>query len=203
MAMDSPKAKGPWVRWGLDQDWRRVAILIIGSCVLALGLLRWHPLSPPLEVYGARKTGLGDRGFWAAYHYVTARQAQQMLLKPGQVLSPVLLDVRARKDYEKSHAAGAVSCPRSELEAFLKRGMPGGSTPWILYAYDSDSSLALETAYGLYARGEQRCLYVIYGGFEEWREAGLPVEEGGPPLPRAAGESAEREEEHSPGEGKG
>ena len=162
-----------WVRWGLDRDWRRVAILIVGSYVLTLGLYAWHPLSPPLEVYGARQADLPAKA-GREFRYVTARQARLSLSDED-----LFLDVRDPADYQRLHATGAVSAPYRELEARAAEVTRAGPF-WrvIIYSYDVDSPLAVQTVAKLYGRPGLEDFRVIRGGFEEWQAAGLPVKKG-------------------------
>ena len=153
-----------------------MAVLVVGSLVLAQALYYLHPLSPALEVYGAKQADLPASVAWA-FHYVTAQEGQRLSGAGVRVF-----DVRGRTDYDQMHAAGAVSLPYHELDALLDKGWDWGAR-CVIYTYDTDSPLALKTA-GEFDPSPDRIrialvrIYVIYGGFDEWQADGLPVEKG-------------------------
>ena len=161
--------------WGLREDLPRLLALVLGSLVLALALYAWHPLSPPLAVYGARQAQL-PAAVGRDFRYVTAREAWDMLSRDRKAH---LCDVREPADYLQSHAAGAWSLSKRELRGVL----PGWAheiapdSPCLLYAYGENSPLAVKAIPHLKQLG-LRHLYLIRGGFEEWQAEGLPTETG-------------------------
>jgi rhodanese-related sulfurtransferase len=173
-------------RLGLRQDWSRIAVLVVGSFVLAQGLLAWDPLSPALEVYGAEQAG---HGAGRKFTYITAREAERAAMR-NEVL---LLDVRNRADYEEAHAQGAQSGSFREFETDMVKGLRFDQTGLgkllsngqyrsaIVYTYDADSPLAVEAVDEIDCRTNWPNLGIIYGGFDEWQADGLPVRAGGQP----------------------
>ncbi len=155
----------PRLDWGLREDWRRVVILVLASYVIGAGFYRLSPLSPPLEVFGARQAGLPD-SVGRQFTYLTAAQTRSWLARQPQA---VLVDVRDREDYLRGHTTPAHSLPRHEMPAVLAAfsAQYPPSTSIILYTYSEDSPLAVQVAHELWQRG-YRQLYVLYGGYEEW-----------------------------------
>ena len=161
--------------WGLHQDWRRMAILVLGSYVLALALYNWSPLSPPLEVYGAKQAHL-PIAVGREFKYVSAREAARLQAEQAEQTS--VLDVRNREDFLLRRAEAAQSLPAHEAGTLIgKMNKAAQQEPLILYAYGEDSPLAVQTAHELWQHG-YLSLYVIRGGWDEWLAAGLPTSTG-------------------------
>jgi rhodanese-related sulfurtransferase len=86
----------------------------------------------------------------------------------------LLVDVREAEEYAKAHAAGAKHLSRGTLELKIEEAAPNLATPIVCYCGGgSRSALAAESL--------QRMGYTnvasMSGGFREWKDAGLPVEE--------------------------
>jgi rhodanese-related sulfurtransferase len=89
----------------------------------------------------------------------------------------VLLDVREYPEWLESHVAGATLVPLGELKSDPKRG---ALAPEVLTLCRSGKR-ATEAAQTLTDAGITKA-FVVKGGIEEWKAAGLPTQkaEGGP-----------------------
>ena len=143
----------------------------------------------------------GAREYFAAkLAYETAPAEVERLRRRTD--EAVIVDVRARRDYDEAHVPGALSLPKdrwSTAEGLAKDKVN------ILYCYSQSCHLAARAAAGLAAQGFP--VMVMEGGFAAWREHKLPVEQ------RQAGEVREDEDEekdedagpaefHQPGDGR-
>lgn len=91
---------------------------------------------------------------------------------------PVLLDVRGLDEWELGHLQGAVHIPRGHLEAEAEAKLPDKSREVVVYcAGGVRSLLAAEALKGL---GYERVVS-MEGGYDDWAEAGKPVEQPPPP----------------------
>jgi len=88
----------------------------------------------------------------------------------------LLVDVRERKDYEQSHARGAVSLPYHGFDTtypeFASR-VPLDKRI-LLYCYGTKCGLSARVATRLVERGYTRVV-IVRNGFDAWTAAGLPV----------------------------
>lgn len=88
-------------------------------------------------------------------------------------LKPVLLDVRAREEYEPGHLQDAVHVPRGVLEMEVEKRVPDKSRPVVVYcAGGVRSALAAQTLLEMGYRDVASML----GGYDEWASAQYPVE---------------------------
>ncbi len=102
------------------------------------------------------------------------RVSRDELLARVQAGEVVVLDVRPEEEYAAGHIPGARSLPLEHLEARLDELDPGLEV--VAYCRGPLCLLAPEAVARLRARGRRaRCLEQ---GLPEWRQAGLPVEEG-------------------------
>jgi rhodanese-related sulfurtransferase len=83
----------------------------------------------------------------------------------------VIVDVRARADFEKGHVPGAVSLPKEEWRN--PKGLAKDKTN-ILYCYSQVCHLAAKAAVELASQGYP--VMEMDGGFEAWKENKLEVE---------------------------
>lgn len=101
---------------------------------------------------------------------VTIQDVKDML-DGGQ--KPVLLDVRAREEYEPGHLQDAVHVPRGVLELEVETHIPDKSRPVVVYcAGGVRSALAAQTLIEMGYRDVASML----GGYDEWAGAQYPVE---------------------------
>jgi rhodanese-related sulfurtransferase len=104
----------------------------------------------------------------------TERVSRDELLARVQAGDVVVLDVRPEEEYLAGHIPGARSLPLEHLEARLDE--LGPDLEVVAYCRGPLCLLAPEAVALLRARGRKaRCLE---DGLPEWRQAGLPVEEG-------------------------
>lgn len=106
----------------------------------------------------------------------TERVSRDELLARVQAGEVVVLDVRPAEEYSAGHIPGARSLPLEHLEARLDELDPDLDLEVVAYCRGPLCLLAPEAAALLRGRGRRaRCLE---DGLPEWRQAGLPVEEG-------------------------
>jgi glyoxylase-like metal-dependent hydrolase (beta-lactamase superfamily II)/rhodanese-related sulfurtransferase len=85
----------------------------------------------------------------------------------------ILLDVRERAAYEKSHLAGAIHLPRGQLEMRVDEVLPDPTVRVVVYCQlGLISTLAAATLREL---GFLRAV-ALDGGIKAWQEAGYPLE---------------------------
>jgi rhodanese-related sulfurtransferase len=83
----------------------------------------------------------------------------------------VVVDVRARADYDKAHVPGAISLPQGEWSS--PQGLSKEKKN-ILYCYSHECHLAAKAAVELASQGYP--VMEMDGGFKAWRENDLEVE---------------------------
>ncbi len=88
----------------------------------------------------------------------------------------VFVDTRRRSDFEAGHLPGARNLPSAEIEQYIKQFDKLRDQPLVLY--DDGGLAAHKTAKQLAKRGFSQ-LYELDGGLDAWREAKLPLEQGG------------------------
>lgn len=84
----------------------------------------------------------------------------------------VIVDVRARADFDKGHVPGAISLPKEEWKH--PKGLAKDKTN-ILYCYSQVCHLAAKAAVELASQGYP--VMEMDGGFQAWRENNLEVED--------------------------
>lgn len=87
----------------------------------------------------------------------------------------VIIDVRARKDYDSGHVQGAMTLPEREIGQSIHQLKKHRDRPLVLY--DEGGFNAERAAKTLKGNGFER-IYVIDGGLPAWRKAELPVRAG-------------------------
>lgn len=96
-------------------------------------------------------------------------------LRAGESLSQIVLDVRGAGEFATAHIPGARWLSRGRLELGIETLAPSRGGDLVLYCRRGvESTLAAATASEL---GYER-VRVLDGGFEAWKRAGFPVEEG-------------------------
>ncbi len=85
---------------------------------------------------------------------------------------PVVVDVRARVDYDRGHVPGAISLPSNEFKERVESLKLPKNDPVILYG--ADDAPARDATRVLYESGYQGAL-TLRGGIDAWREAGQTV----------------------------
>lgn len=91
----------------------------------------------------------------------------------------VLVDAREAPEYAEGHIPGALSLPFDDVVANpgLLGAVKGAGRPIIIYCGGGDCELSKNLAANMLAGGIRKVL-VFTGGFQEWRDAGYPVERG-------------------------
>ena len=160
-------------RPGLGRDCRRITVLLVAALALALGLNALHPAGLPLVLSAVRRPGVPAR-IWKKLRFTDAKSASRTVSGDSNA---VLVDVRDRKDYEVSHAAGAISLPYRRfdrsLPEFTARVSPGKRV--LLYCYGTQCGLSVRVASRLVRRGYADVV-IVKKGFEAWKAARLPVD---------------------------
>lgn len=147
-----------------DVTMKRVNFILLSSVLLVFGLVSCGdkpepaPIAPPAIVLPAH------------YTFVTADEADKLLQSTP---APGVLDVRGDEEMRDGNGwiIGAVPCPQlqgnREKLATLDR-----KRPWFVYcAIGGRAELTAETMAGL---GFEK-VYLLKGGFIEWRAQGKPV----------------------------
>lgn len=83
----------------------------------------------------------------------------------------VIVDVRAKSDFERGHVPGAISLPKEEWSN--PKGLSKNKTN-ILYCYSQVCHLAAKAAVELASQGYP--VMEMDGGFQAWRENNLELE---------------------------
>src|SRR6202158_2128087 len=98
---------------------------------------------------------------------IDIEEARRMLEKPGTVL----LDVREGDEWRQGHIPQAVGIPRGFLELRVEEKVPDHKAPIILQCASGTRSLLAARA--LREMGYEN-LYNLTGGFNAWKDRGLP-----------------------------
>jgi rhodanese-related sulfurtransferase len=91
----------------------------------------------------------------------------------SDLIRSVFLDIRSEREYEESHASGATNIPLAQLES-RRDSLP---RPASLIVYGNTTSDGFSAGTQLFDMGFFG-VRVITGGFEAWKNQGLPVESG-------------------------
>lgn len=87
----------------------------------------------------------------------------------------VVLDIRDPALFTQGHITGAVSLPKTDLEADLKKLDPYRAKPLIIVCRRGRTALEVLS---LLKKNNFDKLYVLTGGMEAWNNAGLPLVKG-------------------------
>lgn len=94
---------------------------------------------------------------------------------PGEGAPIVLIDVRTPSEFAEIHARGSVLLPLHALDPGQVKGMMAGKSACYLLCKSGGRSK--QAAAKLHAAGLDG-LFVVEGGIDAWRAAGLPVNRG-------------------------
>jgi rhodanese-related sulfurtransferase len=160
----------------LKQDFGRLIILLSSSLVLAIIVNTVHPMGLPLLLSKVKRPGI-PTWIWNQLRYSDARSAFQEV----STGNGILVDVRDRNDYYKSHVVGAINLPYHGFEenypAFTNKVSKEENL--FLYCYGTECGLSARVAKRLLILGFKN-LTIIRQGFEGFKEADLPIiNEGG------------------------
>lgn len=97
-----------------------------------------------------------------------------------QSKNTIFLDARYPEDYQAGHIKGAVNLPYEEFEEHSPQVLPNLPKDQEIIAYcdGTECETSLLLARELIDLG-YRNIKVFFGGWQEWRDAGLSVESGG------------------------
>ena len=86
------------------------------------------------------------------------------------------LDARSADEYKAGHIVDARSLPFYEMDAHQTEALEGltADSPIVVYCEGVGCELSLFLARELQSRGYKN-LRIFYGGYPEWKQAGLPV----------------------------
>lgn len=153
------------------QDLVRLISLLLCSLVLAIIVNTMHPMGLPLLLTEVKRPGI-PIWVWNQLRFTNARDAYDKVLTGHGIL----IDVRDRDDYRKSHAIGAINFPYHEFENaypdFAKE-VPTHQHVFI-YCYGTQCGLSARVAKRLLVLGFEN-LTIIKQGFEAWGKSNLPV----------------------------
>jgi rhodanese-related sulfurtransferase len=85
----------------------------------------------------------------------------------------VVLDVREAKEAGAGRLPNAIQIPLSELRARMNDLAKSAKRPVIVYC---DRGTRSRGAVGMLGKGGFERVYVLRGGFQAWKDAGLPVQ---------------------------
>ena len=134
--------------------------------------------------------GISWLGRWPTSS-TSAEEAYNMMAKPGDPpfvgladvirvqrgKSAALLDARSSKEFKEGRIPGARNLPYYELEAYQSQALEGltAETSIIIYCEGIGCELSFFLGRELQAGGFKD-IRIFYGGYPEWKEAGLPIE---------------------------
>lgn len=122
----------------------------------------------------------------SAYYHVESG-AQPVLLPQARRLfeagEAAFIDARPGHEYESGQIQGAYSLPFEEWrEAYALLAPWIENQPLVIYASESQISLADDLAGALIQKGHRDALYLFVGSPEDWERAGLPLRTGPDPI---------------------
>jgi rhodanese-related sulfurtransferase len=166
--------------------------------VLAGGLPAWSASGYPLEAGAPEELDYGEPPWLARFlqdipaslgalkplpvaglnearslsNLISANELQQRLQRYAH---PILIDMRGASEFATAHVPGAKCLSRGWIDLKIGEVAPDSGASVVLYCHRAvESVLAAATLTGM----GYRDVAVLDGGFEAWKTAGLPVEEG-------------------------
>ncbi|RRD90720.1 rhodanese-like domain-containing protein [Conchiformibius steedae] len=103
---------------------------------------------------------------------LTPEQARERMAQGA-----VLVDVRNDDEYRRAHIAEAVHAPLTRLE---QNGLPEAAQSASVLVFHCKSGMRTQSAADLlagFAEADKREVFVLSGGLDAWKQAGLPVRE--------------------------
>lgn len=157
-------------------------ILLEAAVILTLGVVVGLSFNYRLvlNVFSGRMTAQGPvQGDPSVEFYPVPVDLQRVQVLLGQ--GALLVDARAVELYVEGHLQGALSLPLGELSNQLAafRAQVPLETTLILYCSGYGCPDSFDLGVLLLKDGYQD-VQVFEGGLPEWRDAGLPVDKGGP-----------------------
>ncbi len=145
--------------------WQTLLIVIVGSM---LGLIVNAVSNDPLDWVYKPKTAGSD---WPILDAETVMQH----INEG---TAIIVDARDPNEYAEGHLPSAVNIPASDFKSYFNEfgmAMPR-DFPIVIYCQGGDCDQSLEVIHKLNLL-EFEALSLYEGGWLEWKEKGLPVEE--------------------------
>ena len=107
-----------------------------------------------------------------AVSYITLAEAESLFAQ-GQA---VFVDTRSEEDYRQGHIVGAVNIPFEEFDPRVLEeiSLPYGSAI-VVYCDGSECQSSTNLAKHL-AEKDYADIRVFFGGWQEWKDSGLPIE---------------------------
>ncbi len=90
----------------------------------------------------------------------------------------ILIDIRPEEDFRLDHIPGAIPLPFPEIFSRMPRWEKAPPRGWVLYDQEGEMENLKAAAAELVRKG-YRPVYLLFGGYLSWLDAGYPVEEGG------------------------
>ncbi len=150
----------------------RATMIIAVSSVLALAVNALRPSRIPLfQEWNLRDLAVCSDG--RRIPWLTKAESQA-LFEGGEGL---FLDARPPDEYTAEHIAGAVNLPYDEFDEYLGAlaGQLSAYPCLVTYCDGTDCHSSIELAIKLCDSGFAD-VKVFFGGINEWKEAGLPIE---------------------------
>lgn len=164
----------------LGQTIRRSILFFVATGIWAL-LVNWvSPRGIPLVGFWPSGRDLEKLERPLAYQptdapLVNVLEASLLFQKP----EVVFLDVREPVDFAKEHIPKAINLPFEEFDEYFPK-VSGIVTPEkeiVVYCAGLDCDASLYACRLLQEKGYQK-LHMFFGGWQKWKEAGMPVQKG-------------------------
>jgi len=96
-----------------------------------------------------------------------------------QLKSVLFIDAREPEDYELGRIRGSINLPYDYLEDYWDKIAPSLSKEkgFVIYCSGSECESSLFLGREMAYEGFKN-IYIFYGGWREWKKAGLPIEGG-------------------------
>lgn len=107
-----------------------------------------------------------------AMSYITLAEAESLFAQ-GQA---VFVDTRSEEDYRQGHIVGSVNIPFEEFDpGVLEEISLPYNNPIVVYCDGSECQSSTNLAKHLAEQGYSD-IRVFFGGWQEWKNSGLPIE---------------------------
>lgn len=160
------------VALNLKKTGGRVLFIIILSVLFGIGV--------NLSLVIKYAQGQFQKGFFtkeekSSVTFISLSQAEEFFFTQ----KARFIDSRSREKYREGHIPDAINIPYEEADpsSLGSLSLPKGEV-WVVYCDGEECRSSVHLARKLRERGYTR-VKVFFGGWKEWRKAGLPVE---PPL---------------------
>lgn len=154
-------------------NFTRILIIFLVSVILTVIINQFHPVSLSLLLPEGKRPGI-PKGEWNELRYIDAHSALEEVLKGNGVI----IDVRDKQDFLKSHPAGAINLPYHESEDILTEVFEEVSPDKNLFILCQGTlcGISVRIARQLLDAGFKNVM-IVKQNFEVWEKLHLPVEE--------------------------